>query len=328
MKIRFIYAAAAVTVLAACSKTYVEEQPLHDANPVKLTVDVTSGVTKVTGELMDDQIKSLQLFSFGTNDLLDGYSTVSGSSEISVEVPPSFKLVHILANAPALTDVKNYKDFKSRVSYLENNSPDAMIMEGWISADLRNGDVTLSIPVKRFASRISLISVRNKMELEYYQTVDIKVTKAYLINVAGDMEFTGAFKETIPAPTVWFNKRQDSDELSLLTRSDINASIGYEESYTTPHRLYCYSNPTETDSSEENWSARHTRLVVEAEIEGYTYYYPVTLPVLKQNTDYQVTLTITRTGSTHPDVPYYTNAADVTVTVVDWQDGSDVDAII
>lgn len=328
MKIRFIYTAAAVSVIAACSKTYVEELPQQDERQLKLTVNVSSGDTKVTGEVKDDQIKSLQLFSFGSNDMLDGYSSVSNLSEISVNVPPGHKIVHVLANAPALTDVKNYQDFKSRVSYLENNSSDAMVMEGWDGADLRSADVTLTIPLKRFASRISLISIRNEMELGYYQTLDISVVRAYLINVAGDMEFTGAFKETIPAPVLWHNKREHTGELNGLTNSSIGTTLGYKESYTTPHRLYCYANPTETDSSAESWSARKTRLVVEAEIDGEKYFYPVNLPVLEQNTDYQVSLTITCPGSHHPDVPYSTNAAAVTIEVVGWKDGADVSATI
>jgi hypothetical protein len=57
---------------------------------------------------------------------------------------------------------------------------------------------------------------------------------------------------------------------------------------------------------------------VEAEVGGYTYYYPITLTDIAPNTAYCYNLTITRLGSESPDVPVSDCEVKVSVTVKDW----------
>jgi hypothetical protein len=84
--------------------------------------------------------------------------------------------------------------------------------------------------------------------------------------------------------------------------------IAAGSSYTNEHYFYCYPNLTDTK----------TRLVVEAVVGGYTYYYPVTLDAVDANTSYDYNLTITRLGSDSPDVPVEEGTVTFTVTVKDW----------
>ena len=78
--------------------------------------------------------------------------------------------------------------------------------------------------------------------------------------------------------------------------------------YSAGHFFYCYPNSTTTK----------TRLVVETQIGGYTYYYPVTLDSVTPNTAYTYNLTITRLGSDSPNEPVADGAVSVTLTVKDW----------
>lgn len=333
MKLRFAFAAAvAASVLASCSKTVDEEMPQQEKETARLSVNIAYGHTKATGTPVDDKIASLQVLSFGTGDLLDGYVSVTNTNEVSLDIPKGPKLIHALVNAPAMTDCSTYADFKARISDLKHNNPKAMVMEGWDGETVEK-DFTVTIPVKRFASRITLVSVKNDMEYEYLRNKTFKLMRAYLINVPGDMEFTGAFKEENkrPAPKVWYNKRlyRDSDNVGQVTLSDMSETVvPYGESYSVPHYLYSYANPTEQDTSSETWCARRTRLVVEAKIGDNLYYYPVTLPILKQNTEYLVNLTVTQPGSTDPDIPYTEYSAAATIEVVEWADGDDINATI
>ena len=80
------------------------------------------------------------------------------------------------------------------------------------------------------------------------------------------------------------------------------------DSYNTEHYFYCYPNATATK----------TRLVIEAEVGGYTYYYPITLNAVEANTAYTYNLTITKLGSNSPDVPVADGTVNFTVTVKDW----------
>lgn len=333
MKFRFAFAAAvAASVLASCSKTVDEEMPQQEEETVRLNVNVAYGHTKATGTPLDDKITSLQVFTFGTGDLFDGYASVKNTNEVSLDIPKGAKLIHALVNAPEMTDCSTYADFKARISDLKHNNPNAMVMEGWGSQNVKN-DFTITIPVKRFASRITLVSVKNDMGYEYLKNTTFKLIRAYLINVPGDMEFTGAFKEEDkrPAPKVWYNKKAytEADNVGQVTLSNMSETVvPYGETYSVPHYLYSYANPTEQDAVGSTWSPRRTRLVVEAKIGDRLYYYPVTLPILKQNTEYRVNLTVTQPGSSDPDTPYTEYSASATIEVVEWADGDDISATI
>ena len=96
--------------------------------------------------------------------------------------------------------------------------------------------------------------------------------------------------------------------LPFLYDAVTDGQVADGESYRTEHFFYCYPNETATK----------TRLVIEAEIGGYTYYYPLTLDEVAANTAYTYNLTITRLGSDSPNVPVADGAVNFTVTVKDW----------
>ena len=94
--------------------------------------------------------------------------------------------------------------------------------------------------------------------------------------------------------------------------------------YNTPHYLYCYSNETEDISS-------CTKLILEAELDGVTYYYPI--PVnqpgygdpgsyghngIRRNTAYSYGIVITRPGSPDPTVPLEPGDLELSIEVADW----------
>jgi hypothetical protein len=68
--------------------------------------------------------------------------------------------------------------------------------------------------------------------------------------------------------------------------------------------------------------------VLEARIGQDRYYYPVSIPDVERNTAYEVHLTVTRPGSSSPDVPVDVEAVSVTVNVVDWTDADDINETI
>ena len=172
-------------------------------------------------------------------------------------------------------------------------------------------------------------------------------------------------------------------ECGYATFRSINASISTGESYdTSPVSLYCYANNSEivpnglddnledmfnsprhydnlddqglenARRDEENkrayWSVhfdgQHTMLVVETEIGGVTYYYPIDLNKrinanhiepdgivpnvgIERNKTYDVSLTINNYGS--PDEPnreISTLSANYQVSVGNWDDGGTIDA--
>ena len=68
------------------------------------------------------------------------------------------------------------------------------------------------------------------------------------------------------------------------------------------------------------WTPRHTRLVVEASVGGQVYYYPITLPTIDGNTICTINeLTITRLGTSTPDVDSVIGSVSFEITVAPWK---------
>ena len=89
--------------------------------------------------------------------------------------------------------------------------------------------------------------------------------------------------------------------------------------YDTDHDFYTYPNPYGSGAvTGSDWGPRPTRLVVEAQLGGDLYYYPVVLPELKQNTRYHVYLHVVRPGALSPDEDMEKQAAVFDVNIVAW----------
>ena len=94
--------------------------------------------------------------------------------------------------------------------------------------------------------------------------------------------------------------------------------------YTVPHYLYCYSNETSDISSS-------TKLILQADLNGTTYYYPIPvnqegygLPEdnghygIRSNTVYTYGITVTRPGSLDPDIPLEPGVLNLNIDVKEW----------
>jgi hypothetical protein len=178
------------------------------------------------------------------------------------------------------------------------------MMSGEITEEL-TASTTVTMPVERLAARIAVSQVSTDFELEAHQSLSFEIRSIYLINVAGEKAYLQD-----NTPTIWYNKNKYEAGTSPSFLYDVVTSGRIEggDSYDTEHYFYCYPNATATK----------TRLVIEAEVGGYTYYYPVTLNAIDANTAYTYNLTITRLGSDSPDIPVADGTVNFTVTVVDW----------
>ena len=84
------------------------------------------------------------------------------------------------------------------------------------------------------------------------------------------------------------------------------------ETYDTDHYFYCYPNQTSTK----------TRLVIEAEIGGQIYYYPIVLNQVLPNNQYSYNVVLTRLGVDSPDASLDRSAYTVRITMKDWKTNS------
>ena len=171
----------------------------------------------------------------------------------------------------------------------------------------------------------------------------ITIDNVMLTNVVGDQNFAGT-----AAVRNWLNKmgRKSGATVSSmiidgnsyyatnpeLTFDKIGAELanGASHSPSTPYLLYGYPNSTSTDATgwAINFTARKTRLVVTAIINGTKYYYPITIDSPARNTAYTVELTITGIGSNDPDKPVEKGALSASISVEGWHTGTVYDDTI
>lgn len=312
---KMISAALAAFAAVACETEYVGLSEKAD-DSVQLEVRLPSKQTKaqVAGIESENAVNDLQVFVFDHNKMLEAYGQ-SSTSTLKVSCSSGQKEIVALVNAKPLTDVVSMTDLAGRRTLLSDNSVGSFVMEGSTVKTLTTAS-TVEIPVKRIASRVALTGISVDFELEQHNAQTFQVNSIYLVNVAGDRTYLNAGK-----PESWCSKMTyESSAPSVTNVTLTNTFISNVSAYTKTHYLYCYPNPTSNDASGGTWSARHTRLVVEAELGGKKYYYPVTLPELKSNTAYSVSMKITRPGSASPDKPVDSLAATFSVSVQPWDD--------
>lgn len=323
MKTKLYLVAMAAAVLAACDEVRPVEN-VESTEMITLGVNIPDPVTKVSGNYDDAAVASLQVLVFDrASGMLEGYGR-SSSRTLTLNCVPGSKNIVALANAPDMSTISSYSAFTSTVSRLTDNQANALVMEGSYAATLsKSTDITM--PISRIASKVELTQIANRMALEYLKDKEFALTAVYLINAAGDKTYLS----TTASPTTWYNKMAyETGTPSLLYDSLGGKLLDEGKTYLTPHYFYCYPNPTNNDANGGEWSARHTRLVVEAKLDGQTYYYAATLPKMVQNTVYKVSLTVTRPGSTSPDEPLDIESGVFSISVVDWRTGQSIDEVI
>lgn len=311
MSKQFYLAAFAAMALVGCNEKMVElNEPASEK--VRLTVNLPQLATKVIGTPSDDAVNDLQVFVFNKYGMYETSASGSGKS-LTLTCTTGEKQIMALVNADAENNVPDIETLRSRKAKLSSMAAGDLIMSGETTEELTN-NASVEMHVKRLPARVILNSVKTEFELEQHRNLSFAVKSVFLINVAGEAPYSGA-----AVPEQWHNMT-DYDPLTNLPFLRDQASSGEiteGSAYGTKHYFYCMPNSTETK----------TRLVVEAEIEGDTYYYPITLENVEQNTSYAYNLTIKRFGSESPDVPVEDGSVTFTVEVDPW-DETTVDEII
>lgn len=322
MKKRFYFAALAAMALASCAESNADLMVADEM--VELQVSVPGMETKVSGNPQnEDKVYDLQVFVFDKQTgILEAYGHGS-TPTLKITCVPGSKEVVALVNAPSLADIASLSELQGKKSALEDNLSGGLVMSGQVTRQLTPSDNALTVNVSRLAAKITLLNVKNQMSLEVNRDKEFIVKAVYLINAVGDRAYLSS-----STPAVWYNKMKYEDGSPEFLYDAPQSTIAVGQTYSTQHHFYCYPNLTIADANEGEWSARKTRLVVEATLGGETCYYPVTMTDLAHNTAYTVALTVTRPGSSSPDIPITTNEGTFSVNVKDWTDGSDYNETI
>ena len=318
----------------ACSKENPSEQAAQKTQMATLEVNVVDGIATRATSVNDANIgtaeRDIQVLVFNSEgDLLAYGANEDCSTKVSLSIPTGTVECYAVANAyDDLSVIATKTIFLKHLSHLKDNDPTRMEMLGSITQTIAAGTNSVSIAVKRFASKVQIDKVTPAFTSPAHRAMEFKIVGVYLINVNGTCPYT-MVPTAASESTSWYNKRKyvsgDCNHLitdKFSTPVVMQTTTGEVTPYSTPHYLYCYPNPVTTDVSTTTWSERVSRLVVETTLGGKTYYYSVNIPTPQCNTVYQITnMKITGVGTDTPDAVVQKGSLSVSLTVTDWSTG-------
>lgn len=317
-----------IAAIWSCQKAVSESENvfMNENRIVSLDVSVPDAMTRVAvNDAQEKQINNIQLFLFNDRGVLEKYLN---TDEISFRLSctTGAKEIVVFANAPECNDVRSLSQLEGLYSDLNSNSVGNFVMTGRIAITL-SADVAVEIPVKRLVAKIVLEKVENAFTLPQHQSMDFVLKKVYVQNVPAQCAY---LTEKFSAPSLWYNKMSlDENCIDLLADKAVERKIAYGESYTAIHSFFTYPNGMLQDSVDEVWCPRKTRFVLETELGGNVYYYPITLDMVQSNKLYRVSLKVTMPGVDKPEVSDIKDAYNFQVVVVEeWEDVDPIEEVI
>lgn len=341
--VRKVMGCMAFITLLACTRQRIPVIPGEAGEKESLLTLTLAGSaeSKASGaehgvQAEDNYINTLEVFIFHTEGskagILDAYKKFTASDGISnlkIKATTGKKKIYAVVNShrESWEGIYTLSGFQQERALLQEDNVKDYIMTGEADITLQVA-TSVTLTVSRLVARICLTGIKSLFRGTPYEGCQLSDVKAYLINVHGVKHI---YDGNLSVPVI-LNRR-------ALKEEDINAcamkgmlcedipALKDDTGYTVPHYFYTYENMPETET-ENN---RFTRLVIQADLNGHTYYYPVNINQpgygyavsnnhrgIKRNTSYQINVTILRPGSTDPDKPMEHGALSVNLNVLDW----------
>lgn len=289
-------------LLPACGK----QVPDPPSVCVKMTVRIPPSAAGGT----------LDLFFFNKDPLrtLDSYERFESLPEGSFEAASRSgdKIVAGILNLPcdmwAWSDIRTFQRLSERVSDLTADRPDRPVMTGL--AEVRAGrERRGELVLEPLLSRIVLHSLCCDFHSRPYRDAVLQDVDIYLVNVNRSFALFDDGTHTLPAS--WINMGERDDPASDAVH------LARVEGTALPEaEFWCYPNA----AAEEGLGRPLTCLVVEGTLLGERYWYPVGIPSIGRGETVSVDLTITRTGTSGPDIPVSTEAVRCAMQVLPWRE--------
>lgn len=305
-----------VATLAACCTS---ADPLPDSPEVTTTLYFPSIYinlehrTKAGYEGYAD-ISRLDVFVFEDDDLrrLDSYCRFDTPETpyLSITSGAGDKLVVVLANCGAKSfsssEIRTYDALECIRWRLQDEDPARPVMSGECQISAGAGGYT-PVQLTPLLANVRLDFVKVNFAGRGYRSSTLENACAYLTNISGSVEVLrqSGFRVT------------ELENSGSLDRSYLSCMAHPEMIYRTvtpshwsPVDLYCYPN----DAADGMLGSPATRLVLQGDIDGQTYYYPIDINQegfgysigphgVSRNIRYSYSLLITRKGSLDPDTP-------------------------
>lgn len=247
----------------------------------------------------DDETRRLDSYcSYGKPDTPYIYITSSAGD----------KLVVVLANCIGKTftydEFRSYESLERLTWQLKDEDPMRPVMSGECQINA-GAEGYAPLKLTPLLSNICLDFLKCDFTGKGYRSRTLENCSVYLTNIAGSSEILR--QDGFRISELENNGELDNDYLAGMKHPEMIYRSA-TPSHWSPVNLYCYPN----DAADGVVGSPHTRMVVQGDIDGVTYYYPVEINQdgfgytsgphgLSRNIKYSYSLLITRKGSTDPD---------------------------
>ncbi|MBO5420026.1 MAG: hypothetical protein J6A22_08085 [Bacteroidales bacterium] len=336
---KILLAAMAVCTQLACVEVGELQNPVKHGQKeeVKLTVSLPVVKTKVTGASDEERISNVQVLVFNAEtDLVESYLSVDSpdlDSPIELTCTTGEKDIKVMVNSKfSYSSVLTPDDPLLKRAELLHNTKEKHFMYGEKTVNL-TASQSVTVEVQRQIAKVVLKKIEVNFESEALAENDLIINAIYMLNVCNRISIpyeSSSFDATYYSdPMLWYNKMMAQYDMynDYLYDTLTGVALDKETIYDTEHFFYVFPNMAD-DSYSEEWCPRFTRLVVETTYKDKTYYYPVSIPYIKSNTVYTVSMKITRLGSSSPDIPVQKTSGGFTIDVKDWDYATEINEVI
>lgn len=331
----------------ACACTHAEapETAPEPGGASTLYISIAAGgSTRASGsghghQAEDNTVRTLEIFVFRNEGedagQLETYkrfegAALSGLTNLEIKTTTGKKIIHAVANShrshwPGITTLPL---FRAEESVLSAENLKDFVMTGSAEAALQ-ATTSLTLSLSRLAARVCLASLRTDFAGTPYAGEQLSGVKVYLVNVRSAKRYADGTDSA--SPRILNAKRyvpadSEGTAMSGMLYEELNAAVGSSGSGAARY-FYCYENRLAAETGTD----RFTRLVIQGDLNGRTYYYPVDIgrgtggpgPAdgkqgISRNTDYTVRVTIKRPGSTDPDTPVERGTMTAALNIQGW----------
>ncbi len=303
--------------------------------------------TRATGSVHgvqadDNAVQVLEFFIFRTDGAdagtLDTYKKFQSSelgslSDIKINTTTGAKVIYAVANSHKdnWKGVKTLTEFKAVLSELKDEKLKNFTMTGSVEATLQVA-TSVTFSISRLVARVQVTNIKTDFAGTPYEGSALENVKVYLTNVSADKFYADGGSSS--APTVYNYKKAVAEQTNLCSASmpgmlydDVAQNIK-DDGYATAHYFYCYENMLSSETDDK----RFTKLVIQGDLNGHTYYYPISINQadfgytssnghtgIKRNTSYSVEVTICRPGSNDPDQKLEHGVLTAQLNVLNWE---------
>ena len=310
---------------AACSKEEAaKEMSSTEKATIHLSVSPYEIITKNTNanhanNKYLDSVRTIDVFVFRDGGALETYKHFDVNSadginlsDLPVDATLGNKTVYVLANAKqtSWSGIVRENNLLSLAVPLKQESLANFTMAAKTNVNVQDNQ-TVNVVLKKLVAKVVVKGIKTDFAGGPYEGMKLRYCRLYLTNISGSKTYMG----DDPSEKVTLNARGYSAEdnagclMTALFAEDAPGLIG-DDGYTTVHHFYCFENLLESETTTDKF----TRLVLEANLGGTVYYYPVDINQpgygwtsaighkgVKRNTCYTYNFTITGPGSDDPE---------------------------